>query len=99
MREEDVTNLGRVEHVLSLANLNVPSSEVAAFEEGLSVILKIVKDLEKLDAAKQGHIPDVAQELNVFRADVVKPSLTQAEALRNAPEQEDGFFVIPKLIE
>src|SRR5207247_1515355 len=36
---------------------------------------------------------------NVFREDAVKPSLTQERALANAPDQADGFFRVPKILE
>ena len=36
---------------------------------------------------------------NVFREDVVKPSLPREEALQNAPLQEDGYFKVPKVLE
>jgi len=36
---------------------------------------------------------------NVFREDVVKPSLDRELALSNAPQQEDGYFRVPKILE
>ncbi|NMA69406.1 MAG: aspartyl/glutamyl-tRNA amidotransferase subunit C, partial [Desulfitobacterium sp.] len=35
---------------------------------------------------------------NVLRDDKVKPSITQEEALANAPEGEEGFFRVPKIV-
>jgi aspartyl/glutamyl-tRNA(Asn/Gln) amidotransferase C subunit len=36
---------------------------------------------------------------NVFRPDIVKPSLSVERGVANAPESVDGFFVVPKIIE
>jgi aspartyl-tRNA(Asn)/glutamyl-tRNA(Gln) amidotransferase subunit C len=36
---------------------------------------------------------------NVFREDEVRPSLPQEKALANAPDQADGFFRVPKIID
>jgi aspartyl-tRNA(Asn)/glutamyl-tRNA(Gln) amidotransferase subunit C len=36
---------------------------------------------------------------NVMRADVVQPSLPREAALQNAPDAEDGFFKVPKIVE
>jgi aspartyl-tRNA(Asn)/glutamyl-tRNA(Gln) amidotransferase subunit C len=41
----------------------------------------------------------VLGQVNVFRPDDVRPSLSVDRALANAPESADGFFVVPKIIE
>jgi aspartyl-tRNA(Asn)/glutamyl-tRNA(Gln) amidotransferase subunit C len=41
----------------------------------------------------------VLRQVNVFRPDDVRPSLSVERAVANAPESADGFFVVPKIIE
>jgi aspartyl-tRNA(Asn)/glutamyl-tRNA(Gln) amidotransferase subunit C len=36
---------------------------------------------------------------NVLREDVLAPSLDREEALRNAPDRQEGFFRVPRIIE
>jgi aspartyl-tRNA(Asn)/glutamyl-tRNA(Gln) amidotransferase subunit C len=41
----------------------------------------------------------VLPSVNVFREDEVQPSLSQEQALANAPDRTDGFFRVPRIIE
>jgi len=41
----------------------------------------------------------VLGQVNVFRSDIARPSLSVERAVANAPESADGFFVVPKIIE
>jgi aspartyl-tRNA(Asn)/glutamyl-tRNA(Gln) amidotransferase subunit C len=54
-------------------------------------------DIEKAAFAKQ--LATVLGQINVFRPDDVRPSLSIERAVANAPESADGFFVVPKIIE
>ena len=88
-----------VEHVARLARLEITETEKQAFSQQLSDILTYV---EKLNALKTEGVEPTATVLgqtNVFREDKSRPSLPVEKALANAPEQADGFFVVPKIIE
>ncbi|MEO7678006.1 MAG: Asp-tRNA(Asn)/Glu-tRNA(Gln) amidotransferase subunit GatC, partial [Verrucomicrobiota bacterium] len=37
--------------------------------------------------------------INVFRADEIQPSISNEDALRNAPSKANGFFLVPKIVE
>jgi len=81
-----------VRHVASLARIDLDDGEVERFTEQFGDILEY---FEALDA-----VPDVDREAelaNVMRPDEVREGLTQAEALQNAPETEDGYFKGPKV--
>jgi aspartyl/glutamyl-tRNA(Asn/Gln) amidotransferase C subunit len=41
----------------------------------------------------------MSAEVNALRSDVVGVQLTQEQALKNAPQQENGFFSVPKVME
>jgi aspartyl-tRNA(Asn)/glutamyl-tRNA(Gln) amidotransferase subunit C len=81
-----------VRHVASLARIDLDDDEVEQFVSQFEAILERFEDLEDVPEA------DRHDELtNVFRPDEVKEILTQEEALRNAPETEDGYFKGPKV--
>ena len=83
-----------VEYVASLARLGLSSDEKVRLRDQLSVILQNMELLNEIDVS---DIPPTAQVIalsNVMREDVVRPSLTQAQALANAPRQNDGFFEV-----
>ncbi|SDE71749.1 Asp-tRNA(Asn)/Glu-tRNA(Gln) amidotransferase subunit GatC [Halorientalis regularis] len=81
-----------VRHVASLARVDLDDEEVDRFVEQFADILDYFETLDE--------VPEVDSETdlaNVMRADEVRDSLDQDEALRNAPESEAGFFKGPKV--
>ena len=81
-----------VRHVASLARVDLEEAEVERFAAQFADILEYFEALEE--------VPDVdadAELANVMRPDEVREGLTQEEALRNAPETEDGYFVGPRV--
>lgn len=88
-----------VEKVATLARLELTDVEKAAFTKQLSQILTHVETLKQYDTAGVEPTATVLAQSNVFRADEVRQSLPVAQALANAPESAEGFFVVPKIIE
>lgn len=79
-----------VRHVASLARIDLADEEVDAFAEQFADILARFETLDE--------VPEVDAEpelVNVMRADEVRDGLSQAEALSNAPESDDGYFKGP----
>ncbi len=89
----------QVEHVARLARLEVSEDEKATFARQLSGILTHIDQLKELDTAGVEPTATVLPTDSVFRGDEVRPSLTQERALANAPDQADGFFRVPKILE
>lgn len=87
-----------VEHVARLARLEITETEKEAFTRQLSDILTYVEQLNELNTEGVEPTATVLGQTNVFREDVARPSLPVEKALANAPETEDGFFVVPKII-
>jgi len=88
-----------VEHVAKLARLEVSEDEKAMFARQLSAILTYMDQLKEVDTEGVEPTATVLPTENVFREDAVKPSLTQERALANAPDQADGLFRVPKILE
>ncbi len=89
----------QVEHVAKLARLEVSEDEKAMFARQLSAILTYMDQLKEVDTEGVEPTATVLPTENVWREDAVKPSLTQEQALANAPDKADGFFRVPKIIE
>ncbi|SEN96385.1 aspartyl/glutamyl-tRNA(Asn/Gln) amidotransferase subunit C [Halorientalis persicus] len=81
-----------VRHVASLARVDLDDEEVDRFVEQFADILDYFETLDEVPAVDSET--DLA---NVMRADEVRDSLDQDEALGNAPESEAGFFKGPKV--
>ncbi|MGV1100809.1 Asp-tRNA(Asn)/Glu-tRNA(Gln) amidotransferase subunit GatC [Thiovibrio sp. JS02] len=87
-----------VTYVAKLARLELSPAEVEKTTAQLDRILSYVEKLNELDTT---GIPVTTHALavrNAFRADEVKPSLPQAEALANGPLQNGEAFVVPRVI-
>ena len=81
-----------VRHVASLARIDLEDGEIERFTEQFGDILEYFEALE--DVPEVENDADLA---NVMRPDEVHEGLTQEEALRNAPETEDGYFKGPNV--
>ncbi len=88
-----------VEHVAKLSRLQLSEEEFARYGPQLGAILDYIAKLEKLDVSGAEPLVHPAESSNVFRDDVPVPCLPRAEALKNAPEKTDDFFVVPKVVE
>ncbi|WP_019637538.1 Asp-tRNA(Asn)/Glu-tRNA(Gln) amidotransferase subunit GatC [Paenibacillus fonticola] len=88
-----------VEHVARLARLNLTDEERELFTEQLSAILKYAEKLNELDTDDVEPTTHVLPLSNVMRDDVVEESLSQEKVFRNAPDEEDGQFKVPAVLE
>jgi aspartyl-tRNA(Asn)/glutamyl-tRNA(Gln) amidotransferase subunit C len=88
-----------VKYVAHLARLSLTAEEEQKFGAQLKNILGYIEKLNQLDVS---HIEPTAHAVplvNVFRQDVTRPSLSNEDALRNAPNKANGLFVVPKIVE
>lgn len=91
--------LAEVEIIAELAKLPLTDAEKATFQEQLSAVLDYAEMLQHIDTT---GIPPTASALplnNVMRPDEVSLSLSNEEALYNAPETADGSFKVPAVLE
>ena len=80
-----------IKKIALLSRLEVKEDRMASVEKELSDILTYVAELNELE------LDDV--EHNVLREDELKPSLDHNLALFNAPEEEDGYFKVPRVVQ
>lgn len=87
-----------VEHIGMLARLYLTEEEKEMFAKQLSQILDHAGKISQLDTSKVPPTSHVLPLKNVFREDARRPSVSQEEALSNAPKKEKGAFVVPKIV-
>ena len=88
-----------VRHLASLARILVTDEEVETLAGELSVI---VDSVAKVNEAVQGDVVATSHPIpmaNVFREDVIIPSLTQEQALSGAPDAFDGRFKVNAILD
>ncbi|MBP2649906.1 MAG: gatC [Firmicutes bacterium] len=88
-----------VETVAVLSRLEMDEAAMDKFTGQFNAILDYVDMLSKVDTEGVEPTAHVLNLKNVMRTDEVKPSLSRDQALSNAPEQEDGYFKVPKIID
>lgn len=88
-----------VRHLANLARIDVTDQEVDLFTGQLGLI---VESMATIKAAVAGDVPATSHPIpmaNVYREDIVEPSLTQAEALSAAPDSADGRFRVHAILD
>jgi len=87
-----------VAHVARLARLDLTDEELDRFTEQLAAVLDYAAEMAALDTAGVPPTAHPLQLANVWRDDVVRPSLDRDEVLAMAPAAEDGRFRVPKIL-
>jgi aspartyl-tRNA(Asn)/glutamyl-tRNA(Gln) amidotransferase subunit C len=88
-----------VEHVAALARLELSEEEKSLYTEQLNAILKYAEQLNALDT---DHVEPTSHAVplhNVMREDAVRESLPIGKVMLNAPDEEDGQFKVPAVLE
>jgi aspartyl-tRNA(Asn)/glutamyl-tRNA(Gln) amidotransferase subunit C len=87
-----------VEYVAWLARLELSEEEKDRFTQQLGQVLEHAEKIKSLDTKDIEPTSHAIPLKNVMREDRVSPSLSQEEALSNAPRQEGGYFVVPRIL-
>ena len=87
-----------VRHVAKLARLAVPDEKLPKYAAQLQSILGYVEQLAQVETAGVEPMAHALPVRNVFRKDVLQPSLPLDKVLQNAPETDGPFFKVPKVI-
>lgn len=88
-----------IRKVAELANLKIADGEVDGMVAALSDILGHIAMLEKLDTENVAPTSHVLQVENVFRPDEVTEPFEKGHALDNAPEKDQNYFSVPRVID
>jgi aspartyl-tRNA(Asn)/glutamyl-tRNA(Gln) amidotransferase subunit C len=88
-----------IQYVARLARIALTPDEEKKLAAQLGGILGYIEKLKELDVAGVEPTAHAVPLVNVTRADEIQPSLPHDEALRNAPKQAGGLFIVPKIVE
>jgi aspartyl-tRNA(Asn)/glutamyl-tRNA(Gln) amidotransferase subunit C len=88
-----------IKYVAHLARLTLSPDEEKKLGAQLGGILGYIEKLKELDVNGVEPTAHAVPLVNVTRPDEVRPSLPHDEALRNAPAQANGLFMVPKIVE
>jgi aspartyl-tRNA(Asn)/glutamyl-tRNA(Gln) amidotransferase subunit C len=88
-----------IDKLAKLNKLEFDADEKARIKTDLERMLDFVEQLNSLDTNGVEPLIHISDEVNVLRPDVVTESLTQAQALQNAPHHDAFYFKVPKVVE
>jgi aspartyl-tRNA(Asn)/glutamyl-tRNA(Gln) amidotransferase subunit C len=97
MPDQKIT-LDQVRHVAMLSRLAIDDSRLVKLTGQLESILGYITKINQADITGVEPMAHAIPMRNVFREDVVEPSLPLEKVLQNAPESDGPFFKVPKVI-
>ncbi len=86
-----------VEHVAKLARLELTDDEKEKFTRQLGDVLKYVEQMNEVDTSDVKPMTQVVDFCNVMREDVPNLEISKEALMSNAPDEENGFFKVPKI--
>jgi len=92
-------DLNTVRRIAHLARIEVSDAETPHLQREINAILKFVEALDTVDVEGVEPMTSVIPMALPMREDVVTDGDIAPKVLANAPLTEDGFFVVPKVIE
>jgi aspartyl-tRNA(Asn)/glutamyl-tRNA(Gln) amidotransferase subunit C len=85
-------------YVADLARLNLDDASIDKFAGQIGDVLEYVEKLNAVDTKGLRPTSHAISLTNAFREDEQGQPLNREQALANAPEKEDGNFVVPKVV-
>ena len=87
----------QVEHVAKLARVELTEEEKTLYTKQLPQILDYIDQLNKVESKGVEPMTQPTPTVNVMREDIVKKQYQREDLLKNAPQEEYGFFRVPKI--
>ncbi len=92
-------NKDTIKKISKLARISVTNDETDRLEKDLNSILKFVEQLKELNTDKVEPISSVSDQDLTMNKDEVKKINEKDDILKNAPEKNFNYYVVPKVIE
>ena len=86
-----------VEHVAKLARLELTEEEKELYTKQLGDVLKYVDQMNEVDTANVEPLSHPIDFVNVMREDEPHQEISKEALMSNAPDEENGFFKVPKI--
>jgi len=86
-----------IQKLASLAKLHLKSKQIDRYRKQLSEVLSYVETINSADTKSKEVMSQVIELNNIFREDIVAPSLSQEDALKNAKSSHGGFFKVKSI--
>ena len=88
-----------VKHISKLARISLDEKKVDSLSKDLTSIMRFIENLNNLNTDKIEPLTSIINVTLKSRKDEVKDGEIRDQILKNSPEENDEFFVVPKVIE
>ena len=88
-----------VKHISKLARISLDEKKINNLSKDLSSIMKFIEKLNELNTDKTTPLTSIINASLKSREDEVKDGKIRDQILKNSPENNEEFFVVPKVIE
>lgn len=88
-----------VEHIAHLARLEFEGTDKEAIRSDLDRIVNFMEKLQEVDTENVEPLVFMSHEINRLREDKAGVTITQEQALKNAPKKDSDYFRIPKVLD
>jgi aspartyl-tRNA(Asn)/glutamyl-tRNA(Gln) amidotransferase subunit C len=88
-----------IEKLAHLSRLEFENESKEEIKKDLTRILSFIEKLNELNTDNVEPLVYMTDEVNVLREDEVKQTITQEEALKNAPKRDSDYFRVPRVVE
>ena len=92
-------DLKTVKHISKLSRISIEEEKAKRLTNDLNSIFKFIEKLNELDTSKIEPLTSVAETTLKLRKDKIESKNIREDILKNSPEKNKDFFVVPKVIE
>ena len=92
-------DLKTVKHISKLSRISIEEEKAKRLTNDLNSIFKFIEKLNELDTSKTEPLTSVAETTLKLRKDNIESKNIREDILKNSPEKNKDFFVVPKVVE
>jgi len=92
-------DLKTIKHISKLSRISVDDEKAKKLEGDLNSIFEFIEKLNELKTKDIEPLTSIAETTLKFRSDEVKSKNIKNQILKNSPEKNEDFFVVPKVVE
>ena len=92
-------DLKTIKHISKLSRISVDDAKADKLAGDLNSIFNFIEKLNELNTDNVEPLTSVAETTLKLRADVVKSENIRDKILKNSPEENEDFFVVPRVVE
>ena len=92
-------DLKTVKHISKLSRISIEEEKAKKLSDDLNSIFEFIEKLNELDTSKTEPLTSIAETILKLRKDKIESKNIREDILKNSPDKNKDFFVVPKVVE